>query len=145
MKTFKIDGEFRNKNDLLEDISKKVANDSLSNYEVILSDLLKREEEYSTGLENGFAIPHCRTKEVKEPYIIICNLKSSIEDYDTLDGNKVDFIISFIVPDNVEGEEEHLRLLSGLMRRLVNEDIQNKVKSTDDIEELKNILEIKGE
>lgn len=123
------------KDELLKEIASKV------NVE-IYDDLLRREGEYSTGLENGFAIPHCRTKHVSEPYIIFGELKKQIEDYDTLDGSKIDTIISFIVPEDVEGNDTHLRLLAIVMRKLCNEDVQREFKLAKTIDEKKKILEM---
>lgn len=110
--------------------------------EEVYNDLIHREGEYSTGLENGFAIPHCRTKHVSEPHIIFGELKNQIEDYDTLDDSKVDTIISFIVPENVEGNETHLRLLALVMRKLCNEDVQKAFKLAKTIDDKKRILEM---
>ncbi len=142
MKTFRLESEVGNKDELLDAIANLVAKDANCSNQEIKKDLLKRESEYSTGLENGFAIPHCRTKQVSEPYIVIGNLLNHLTDYKTLDQKPVEFIISFIVPDDVSGEKEHLKLLSGIMRKLVNKENQELIKKTSDLIEIKKILEI---
>ncbi len=75
------------KKELLETFAKKVAEVEGISYEVILQDYLNREESYSTGLENEFAIPHCRTI-VNDTYIVFGEINGGVDDYKTLDDSQ---------------------------------------------------------
>lgn len=109
--------------------------------ETVLRDYQARELEYSTGLENGFAIPHCRT-DVNEVYVILGNVVNHIEGYSTFDGSQVENIISFVVPNDPSGEKEHLKMLSTVMRSLVNVEVQDAYKKANSLDEKIKILGI---
>ena len=68
-----------NKQEVLEFISNKAVELNISdNKEGLLGDLNKREGEFSTGLQDGFAIPHAKSEYVKTPTILFLKLNSPI-------------------------------------------------------------------
>ncbi|WHQ37481.1 PTS sugar transporter subunit IIA [Spiroplasma sp. SV19] len=89
-----------------------VKNNIVDNKELLLNALLKRENEISTGLEDGFAIPHARIKEIKKISVIFVKFKNSI-DWKSLDGQPVKIAIALLVPAS-EQESSHLELLSSI-------------------------------
>jgi len=65
-------------------------------FDEILKELLKREKEQTTAIGNGFAFPHARLNNLKGVYTLIAVSKKGI-DYDSLDGNPVNFIVLSLV------------------------------------------------
>lgn len=141
VKILELNLETCNKQQLLDELSRLVAEVEGCDNQVVYNDYMGRETEYSTGLENGFAIPHCRTQ-VNNTYVIIGKINDGVIDYKTLDGSLVQHIISFIVPSNPEGEQEHLRLLANVMRLLVNPQIQEELKNTTNLQEKIRLLNL---
>jgi nitrogen PTS system EIIA component len=75
----------------------------------VLDSLLVREKLASTGIGKGLAIPHGRSKVVKEPLCIFVKLKQGIE-FGAPDGQPVQLAFITLVPDHAK--EVHLQLLS---------------------------------
>ncbi len=94
-----------------------------------------REEQTSTGMIEGIAIPHTM-QEINEPYLVVCK-SSKIHDWETLDMSDVDLIIAIIAP---KGGEEHLKLLSQISRKLISSENINALKQATYAEEVEGIL-----
>lgn len=97
---------------------------------------IKREEEFSTGLEDGFAIPHSRIPEVKEPGILFVRYENEIKDWITFDGSAIKNVISLIIPDNTEGSANHIALLSTVSQQLLDPAKRETLKNTQDKQEI---------
>ncbi len=99
-----------------------------------IKSVFEREETYSTGVGNGIAIPHGKSKAVKEAMIVFGKSKGGIE-WDSFDGKPVKMIFLLGVPDaNVDNL--HLKILSQLSRKLMNDDFVKMIreaKTTDGI------------
>jgi len=92
----------------------------------ILEGLKKREEESSTGMENGIAIPHVASEHIFTAKLIIVQLDHGIE-WPSLDDQNTDFIISILVPK--DNESKHLEILSQLSRKLIDESYIKELKN----------------
>lgn len=123
---------FLNKNlETKEEILKYIANKAvqleiLNESEKVLEGLKKREEESSTGMENGIAIPHVASEHIFSAKLIIVQLNNGIE-WPSLDNQNTDFIISILVPKN--NEVKHLKILSQLSRKLIDENYIKELKN----------------
>jgi PTS system fructose-specific IIC component len=69
-----------------DDVFDFVANEAVNlgvitktNKQKLINAFIKREEESTTGFEDGFAIPHARIKEVKKPTIIVVRCSKGVE------------------------------------------------------------------
>lgn len=88
--------------------------------------VIEREEAVTTGVGNGIAIPHGKSRAVNEPVIIFGRLKRKI-DWDALDNEPVDMIFMLGIPEeNVDNV--HLKILSQLSRKLMNEEFVSKLR-----------------
>lgn len=96
----------------------------------VLKDLLAREEEYSTGVQDGFAIPHAKSSNVIEPSIFYIKTKNELE-WETLDGSNVKYIFSLMVPEENENNV-HLMMLSKLATCLMEDDFKKEIISSED-------------
>ena len=88
---------------LLEEMARKAETVARAPADLILSELLKREELGSTGMGGGVAIPHARFHEINKPYGMLVRLKKPI-DFDAVDGKPVDTVFLLLLPDAPAGE-----------------------------------------
>ena len=93
-----FDIDAKNKEEALDFISSKAFEYGITDdKEGLLGDFLKREEEYSTGLQDEFAIPHAKSTHAKEVAIFFVKCKNEL-DWETLDDSKVKYLFALIVP-----------------------------------------------
>lgn len=104
------------------------------NKEGLLRDLWSREKEYSTGIQDGFAIPHSKSSHVKEASIFYIKTINSIE-WGTLDGSDVKYIFNLLAPAENESNI-HLQMLSKIATCLMDEDFIEEVKNSNDESQL---------
>lgn len=98
----------------------------LVNKEAYLEAVLKREEEYSTGIGMGIAIPHGKSNGVKEPALVFARSKAGV-DYNSMDGEPAFLIFMVAVPESAN--DEHLKILSTLSRKLMHADVREQLKT----------------
>ncbi|MGI2314383.1 fructose-specific PTS transporter subunit EIIC [Staphylococcus cohnii] len=128
-----------NKKEVLSYIATQANNIGIStNVNSILEGLEKREEEGSTGMEKGIAIPHIASDYVKTSSLIIVQLKEGIE-WPALDGEKTDFIISIMVP--LGSGSEHLEILAQLSRKLMDENYIKELKNANSEEKIMHLIQ----
>lgn len=93
-----------------------------------------REQEFSTGLEDGFAIPHAKTSVVKEVGIIYVRLKNAIE-WETYDDQPVSDVFALMVPPENAGTS-HLKMLAKLSTALLEDTFKDKLRSLTEPKEI---------
>lgn len=108
------------------------------NKENILVGLKNRELEGTTGMMDGFAIPHAKSKSILKSSLIILKLNKGIE-WDSMDGKKIEFVISLLIPEEEKGTS-HLKLLSKVARLLMREDAKNDLKEATTETDVENVL-----
>ena len=86
--------------------------------------VFKREEESTTGIGEGIAIPHCKSDVVTKPAVAAMVLKDGV-DFDSLDGEKVHLLFLIAAPNS--SDNVHLDVLSRLSQMLLDEDFKNKL------------------
>lgn len=123
--------DFSNKEEVFNFIGEmtNAKNSNISISEVV-SKLKAREEEVSTGFEDGIAIPHGKIENLDEPIINV--IRTSDINWPSMDGNGTNFIICILVPIN--GGSEHLKILGEITRKLVNSEFRNALKAANEDE-----------
>ena len=117
--------------------------DKISSLDGFVEDVLEREKHYSTGIGEGIGIPHAKSKNVKEAMVVFAKLKDKI-DWDSIDGKPVEVVFLFGVPEeNVNNL--HLKLLSQLSRKLMDEDFVKLLKASKSKNEIFEALKDIGE
>lgn len=99
----------------------------------VLDAFHKREEEGSTGMVNGFSIPHAKSDAIKSASVIVVKFANEIDDWETMDEEKIKIAISLLVP-GAEAGTTHLKLLSKVAVMLMQEDFREAVKASEDPE-----------
>lgn len=109
----------------------------LNDREIFKKEILKREAQSSTGLEEGIAIPHAKTAAVKVPSIAIGISKEGL-DYESLDG-EVSRLFFMIAASG--GSNTHIELLSKLSTILLEDEVREVLLHAKSKEEVIQMLE----
>ena len=134
-----LNEDYKSKQELLSFIAAKAEELNICDTkEGLLEDLLAREAEFSTGLQDGIAIPHARSSHVKKVSVFFIRNKSVL-DWETLDDSEVHYLFALLVPKENEGNI-HLQMISKLATCLLEDDFKDKIKSTSDKSELKDYI-----
>ncbi|WP_027340708.1 PTS sugar transporter subunit IIA [Halonatronum saccharophilum] len=99
--------------------------------------VLAREEEGSTGMGRGVAIPHGKSSQVKELSLALGISRNGV-DFDSLDGNPVH--IFFMVADFEGHSREYLKLLGGLAHNIRQGEFREELLKADSKEEVLDII-----
>ncbi|CAM3273689.1 PTS sugar transporter subunit IIA [Vagococcus fessus] len=99
--------------------------------------LKERELEATTGFKDGIAIPHCKNETVIKPGMFLVKFANPI-DWNALDGKPVSAGIALSIP--VEGAQEHLKLLSLIARKMIDDNFREGIISGNDPEVLAEII-----
>ncbi len=101
--------------------------------DVVLEDLLKREAKMSTGIQQGIAIPHCKTDAVDELLACIGIIKEGV-DFKALDGVPSKIFIMTLSPLTRTGP--HVQFLAEISRVLTSEGMREKLINAETEDEL---------
>lgn len=97
-----------------------------------------REEESTTGIGEGIAIPHGKCDAVKAPGLAAMVVKNGV-DFDSLDGEPATLFFLIAAP-NTE-DNVHLDVLSKLSMMLMDEDFSNSLKNAKSVDEFLSIID----
>jgi nitrogen PTS system EIIA component len=95
----------------------------------ILKAIQDREAKMSTGIHKGIAVPHGKTKAVKDLKVVLGISQKGIQ-YDSLDGEPVYILFMFISP--MEDSEKYLRLLKHLAQLVDMPQFKTELQSQKD-------------
>jgi len=95
--------------------------------------IFDREKIMSTGVGNGFAIPHGKTDAVTEIVAAFAVTEREI-DYDSLDEKPVRLVFLLVGKDNLVGP--HIKLLSRISRLMNKEEFRTQLLSTGSAKEI---------
>lgn len=108
-----IDPNICSKKKLLEFIANTVTGQCGLTHSTLFNSLLDRERLGSTGLGNGFAVPHARLSDLKETIGFFVKLAQPIN-FDAPDNKPVDLVFCIIIPEHAT--DEHLQILASLAK-----------------------------
>ena len=97
-----------------------------------------REEEGTTGIGEGIAIPHGKGDCVKRPGLAAMVVKDGV-DFESLDDEPVHLIFLIAAPNTKDNV--HLDVLSKLSMLLMNDDFVAELKAAGSVEEFLNIID----
>jgi PTS system fructose-specific IIC component len=100
--------------------------------------ILKREEQSTTGIGEGIAIPHAKVAAVKEAAIAFG--KSSVGvDYQSLDGQPAHLFFMIAAPEGANNT--HLEALARLSGMLMNEEVRKELLNATSADEVLSIID----
>jgi len=123
--------------DLKADTKAGVIDEMVHNYyekgiiddeELYKKDILAREEENSTGMGDGIAIPHAHDKAVKKPAVMFARSTKGV-DYDSLDGKPAHLFFMIAAPEG--GDNTHLQALAALSQVLLDPAVVSSLEDAD--------------
>lgn len=99
--------------------------------------ILKREEQSTTGIGDGIAIPHAKTQAVKKAAIAFGRSVSGVN-YEALDGQSSHLFFMIAAPEGANNT--HLEALSRLATILMNEDVRKQLLEASSEDEVLSII-----
>lgn len=134
-----VDSVSQSKQDVLLELANLLERkEYITNAVNFLDDVYLRESEGITGIGNGIAIPHGKSKSVKKTTVAIAVLKNEI-DWETLDEKGVKVVILFAVQDT-DATTTHILLLQQVAILLANDDFLDSLKEVSSIDQLYEIF-----
>ncbi len=103
-------------------------NGRIKNKSGVMQDLLEREKAMSTGIQQGIAIPHCKSKEIDE-IIMSVGIKRDGINFDSIDGKPSRIFVLILTPEGIFGP--HIRVLMMVSSILGKETERKKLLSYD--------------
>ncbi|MGX5391587.1 PTS fructose transporter subunit IIABC [Streptomyces anulatus] len=105
-----------------------VAAHRVTDLDGFLADVAAREAQMPTGLDGGIGIPHCRSEHVNAPTLAFGRSGAGI-DFGAADG-PADLI--FLIAAPAGADDDHLTILSGLARRLMDPEFTASLRAGTD-------------
>lgn len=134
-----LDGRVADKKAALDQMVELIdASGKLRDKETYRQGVYAREQEGSTGIGEGIAIPHCKSDAVIKPGLAAMVVKDGVE-FESLDGQPAHLFFLIAAP-NTE-DNVHLDVLSRLSVLLMDEDFTNKLRQATSVSEFKQIIE----
>lgn len=106
--------------------------------QAVLAGLKAREADGSTGMQAGFAIPHCKNAAVKDASVIVVKFADDV-DWKSMDGAPINMAISLLVPDSEAGTT-FLKMLSKVAVMLMDNEFRTAILATEDPAEMAAIV-----
>ena len=134
----KLDLQGTTKEEVLKELVEVLNNGgALNNKEEYLKEVLKREAQSSTGLEEGIAVPHAKTAAVKFPAVAFGRSKNGVE-YNSLDGEPSRLFFMIAAPAGAT--DSHIETLSKLTSMLLDDDFRAALEQCNTSEEVMAII-----
>ena len=134
-----LNGKVNGKNEALDAMVALMAKSGkINDVEKYRKGVYAREEEGTTGIGEGIAIPHCKSDAVSRPGLAAMVIKDGV-DFDALDGGKVDLIFLIAAP-NTE-DNVHLDVLSKLSVLLMDENFTSGLRNAKTVEEFLSVID----
>lgn len=109
----------------------------INDLDTVRTTVIEREKIMSTGVGNGFAIPHGKTDAVNEIVAGFAKTKNAI-DFEALDGQNVNLVFLLVGKENMVGP--HIKLLSRISRMMNKTEFREKLINANSSEEIYNIF-----
>ena len=137
-RSISLDGAPKNKQEALDmaiDLMK--GSDKINDQEAYRKQVYKREEEGTTGIGMGIAIPHGKCNAVDRPGLAAMVIKDGV-DFDSLDGEPVHLLFLIAAPDTEDNI--HLEVLSKLSMMLMDDNFTQSLKNASSVDEFMEII-----
>lgn len=101
--------------------------------------IMEREALIPTSVGFKVAIPHCKSDVVNAPFVAFLRTTQEFR-WDDRNEEDVDFIFLIAIPEIAEGNL-HLKFLSSISRKLMNEEFRDSLRNAKTVAEAYDILE----
>lgn len=139
IRSVKLGGTPKSKQEALDEmVSLMVKSGKINNAEEYRKQVYAREEESTTGIGEGIAIPHGRGESVDRPGLAAMLVKDGV-DFDSLDDEPVTLIFLIAAPNTKDNV--HLDVLSKLSMMLMDEEFTANLRNAASPEEFLAIID----
>lgn len=139
-KSIRLNAEVHSKKEVLDTLVDLMdASGKLNDIETYRKGVYAREEEGSTGIGEGIAIPHCKSAAVNQAGLAAMVVPKGVE-FDSLDGEPANLFFLIAAPDTADNV--HLDVLSHLSVLLMDPDFTGKLREAETVEEFKKVIEM---
>lgn len=139
-KSIRLNAEVHSKKEVLDTLVDLMdASGKLNDIETYRKGVYAREEEGSTGIGEGIAIPHCKSAAVNQAGLAAMVAPKGVE-FDSLDGEPANLFFLIAAPDTADNV--HLDVLSHLSVLLMDPDFTRKLREAETVEEFKKVIEM---
>lgn len=122
--------DFASRDEALSFVSNQAVKAGLADdADAVMNAFLAREAEGTTGMMEGFAIPHAKSDAITEAAVIVVKDDSGVTGWDTMDGAPVNVAIALLIPGAQAGTT-HLKILSKVAEALMDEGFRATVKGS---------------
>lgn len=137
--SIQLGGKATSKSDVLDQMVDLMAKSgNINDVETYRKGVYAREEEGTTGIGEGIAIPHCKSDAVSKPGLAAMVVPEGVE-FESLDGAPVSLIFLIAAPNTKDNV--HLDVLSKLSVLLMDEDFTNRLRGASSVEEFLEIVD----
>lgn len=138
-RSIELHGKADSKQEVLDKmIDLMCASGNIKNREEYKKGVFAREEEGTTGVGDGIAIPHAKSDAVERPGLSAMILPDGV-DYQALDDEPVHIVFLIAAPNTKENV--HLDVLSKLSVLLMDDNFTNKIKNAKSTKEFLEIID----
>lgn len=142
-RSISLDAAPADKKETLDQAVALMANSGkLADVEQYRAQVYAREEESTTGIGEGIAIPHGKCDAVKAPGLAAMVIKNGVE-YDSLDGEPVTLLFLIAAPNTKDNV--HLDVLSKLSVMLMDEKFTAPLRNAKSVDEFLQIIDAADE
>lgn len=139
-KSIRLNAEVHSKKEALDTLVDLMdASGKLNDIDTYRKGVYAREEEGSTGIGEGIAIPHCKSAAVNQAGLAAMVAPKGVE-LDSLDGEPANLFFLIAAPDTADNV--HLDVLSHLSVLLMDPDFTGKLREAETVEEFKKVIEM---
>ena len=128
-----------NKEDAVKEMADlEVKTGIVNDEDEFIKSIWARENESTTGIGDGIAMPHARNKTINKARVLFAKSENGI-DYNSLDGQPVHLFFMITAPDGADNT--HLEALAKLSGLLIDPDLVNALKKAQTPEEVIQLFE----
>lgn len=137
--SIELNGSAADKKDVLNKMVDLMAKSGkIADVETYRAGVFAREEEGTTGIGEGIAIPHCKSDAVKTPGLAAMVVKGGVE-FDSLDGAPVHILFLIAAPNTKDNV--HLDVLSKLSVLLMDENFTKNLIEAKSVDEFLAVID----
>ena len=138
-RSISLDGAPKNKKEALDQmVALMVKSGKINDEEAYRKQVYEREEESTTGIGEGLAIPHGKCDAVNKPGLAAMVVKDGV-DFDSLDDEPVSLIFLIAAPNTKDNV--HLDVLSKLSMLMMDEDFSDSLRNASSVDEFLSIID----
>ena len=112
----------------------------VTDLEGFLADVAAREAQMPTGLPGGIGIPHARSEHVTVPTLGFARVPAGV-DFGAEDGPAH---LVFLIAAPASGDQQHLKILAALARRLVHQSFRDALLAAADSNDVVTLITKEG-